>query len=394
MIHYFNPGHETAVLNASPYYTHPSNIHILQRELAFLPAWYAASGDVVLVEDEMDKEYVPYLYDNLGFDIKAVTRDKLKNYTSQEILLWGISPQSINVFEDINKEYHQNFSLPVWKNSYSYLNSRHAAKDCLEELLRLLPSISDAIIPQFYSNLDDVEKLVESSPFQLLAKAPFSSSGRGLLRLPVGQLTRTERQILHGVLKKQGTLSVEKFLDKQVDFAMEFMSDGNGKVSFVGYSLFSTNVKGAYLGNYIDSQKSIEQKLADKVSIDLLEDVKSKLIDILSEKYAHEYKGCIGIDMLIYQDGENYAIQPCLEINMRYNMGFVVIQLIENYIAPDSKGFFHIEFSSNKGEIYDRHERMKLEYPALFKNKKLMSGYLPLCPVNQDNYYRAYVLLE
>ncbi|WP_165043085.1 hypothetical protein [Dysgonomonas sp. ZJ709] len=394
MIHYFNPGHETAVLNSSPYYTHPANIAILQRELGFLPAWYATPGDVVLVEDELNEEFVSYLSENLGFKIEAITRECLKRYNTQDILLWGISPQSINVFEEINKEYHQELKLPVWKESYAYLNSRQAARDCLEELLRQLPQISSSIIPHFYTNLEDIEQVVEASPFQLLAKAPFSSSGRGLLRLPIGGLTRTERQILHGILKKQGTLSIERLLDKEVDFAMEFMSDGKGKVEFAGYSLFATNVKGAYLGNYIDSQENIEKQLADKISLALLDDVKSKLISILSEKYAYEYKGCIGVDMLIYTDENSYALQPCLEINMRYNMGFMVIQLIEKYISLGRKGFFHIDFSSKDGEIYEKHTQMQFDHPTRFKDKKLLSGYLPLCPVNENSHYWAYVLLE
>ena len=392
-IHYFNPGHETAVLNASPYYMAPANVVAMQRELAFLPAWYGERNDLVLVEDRAD-EYYKWLAKNLPGLPKPLITEEINNYPDAEISLWGVSPQSVHFFEELKNKYETDLVIPEWKDNYLYLNSRLAAHDCLIALIKQIPLLSESVIPHFYTQLEDISKIVETSPYQLLAKAPYSSSGRGLLWLPVTGLTRTENQILHGIIKKQGNVSVERVLDKQVDFAMEFISDGNGGIEFVGYSLFHTNIKGGYEYNYIDSQKNIENILTEKIAPPLLNNVKENLIKILSEKYSPLYKGCIGVDMLIYKEDNEYKLQPCLEINMRYNMGYLAYYLSKNLVVPDSRGKFYIDFSPKDEETYINHLQMKKEFPIFIENGKIKYGYLSLVPVTKSNRYRAYILIE
>lgn len=392
-IHYFNPGHETAVNNASPYYTPPANIAAMQEELSFLPAWYADREDKVLV-DSKDEVYYSYLTEKFSTLVQPISQDELIRYRDANVSLWGVSPQAIRYFEGLNKELEINLNIPEWSEEYKYLNSRLAARDCLSESINSIPLLSQAVIPQFYTNLDDINRAVDTSIYQLLAKAPYSSSGRGLLWLPTTGLTRTENQILHGILKKQGSVSIERVLDKQMDFAMEFMADGKGNIAFAGYSLFYTNAKGGYEANYIGSQKSIIEQLSEKISLDLLDSVKGKLINILSKKLATLYNGCIGVDMLIYLEDNEYKLQPCVEINMRYNMGFLSCRLYENYIATESCGKFYIDFNPKAEEMYNNHLLMEEKHPIRIENGRIISGYLSLCPINKSNRYRAYVLVE
>lgn len=394
MILYFNPGHETAVNNTSPYYTAPANTVAMQQELAYLPAWYGTENDLILVHDSLEKEYYSYLLDNLGQIPKAITQDALTNTSVPDVSLWGISPQSVHYFKELSNEFDIKLNIPEWKEDFIYLNSRKAAKDSLEKIIDRIPQISDNIIPRFYTKLEDIEQAVNTSETQLLAKAPYSSSGKGLLWLPITGLTRTERQILHGTLKKQGYVSIERVLEKETDFAMEFMSDGQGNVTFAGYSLFHTNNKGGYLGNYIGAQKEINRQLTNNLSSFLLEEIKANLIEILKGKYALLYKGCIGVDMLIYQEKGEYKLHPCLEINMRYNMGYLALKLYENHILPASHGEFHLDFKKNEGDIFREHLQMQQTYPALFESQRLKKGYLPLCPVNEKSRYWAYILIN
>lgn len=179
-----------------------------------------------------------------------------------------------------------------------------------------------------------------------------------------------------------------------MDFAMEFIIDSHGNVSFEGYSLFETNNKGAYLANFIGSQKSIYKQLTDKISPELLEKVKIKLSEILKEEFSPYYKGCIGIDMMIYKEKGNYRLHPCLEINLRYNMGYLSAMLYEKYIEPTSHGKFIIDFGAMEGEIYKKHQQMLTSYPPLMREGRITSGYLSLCPVNKESRYRAYILIE
>ncbi|MDR1884435.1 MAG: hypothetical protein LBR26_16930 [Prevotella sp.] len=394
MILFFNPGHETAVQNSSPYYTAPANVATMRQELSFLPAWYGVGSDLVLTDKKIDGKYHDFLLKNLPSLPKPVTKESLPCHPEAEVSLWGISPQAIHYFSEINKEYGTSLRLPEWNEAYIYLNSRQAARDCLTELAGNISGISGNISPVFYNRLEDIEEAVNNSSRQLLAKAPYSSSGRGLLWLPPTGLTRTERQIMHGILKKQGSVSIERALDKQTDFAMEFICDGQGDIEFAGYSLFYTSHKGAYLGNCLDSQEHIMYELAKGIPLHLLEETRLGLTAILKEKYSRVYKGCIGVDMLVYKEEEEYKVHPCLEINMRYNMGYLALKLFENHIDPLSHGHYHLDFSSKEGGIYNRHKQMETQYPATFKNGRLAKGYLPLCPVGFDSKYWAYAIVD
>ncbi len=394
MIHYFNPGHETAVHNASPYYMAPANVTAMQTELAYLPAWYARRDDMILVNNEKDRDYNSFLSVYFGTLPTAITKEDLTKGNSDEVRLWGISPQAIHYFHELNEKYDCNLQLPRWFEELFFLNSRQSARNSLSKLIDSIPDISSSLLPQVCVSLEEIEQAVDSSSVQLLAKAPYSSSGRGLLWLPTDGLTRTERQILHGILKKQKVVLLEQVVDKQVDFAMEFMCDGQGAVVFEGYSLFKTNNKGAYQGNYLGQQEDISNQLVANINCDLLEEVKMRLADILSSTYASYYSGCVGVDMMLYRENNEIRIHPCVEINMRYNMGYLAVCFSRNYLHKDSSGQYNLDFSAGEGEIYKSHQSLSEKYPLVVEDGRIKSGYLSLCPVYPTSHYRAYVLIE
>ena len=397
MIHYFNPGHETALLNASPYYTPAANQVKMQRDLAFLPAWYAGSpNDFVWIGDDLTTDFMS----STGLLIhlaKAVSindvLDKKHLLSGTEASTWGISPQSIQFFENLNNKYELNIRLPQWKKDYIQLSSRETAKKCLEFIIQSCPEIEKNIIPKFYTTIDEIETITRTNQSLLLAKAPYSSSGRGLLWLPPGKLHQPEKQIISGILKKQILISIEKALDKQIDFAMLFYSDGFGKIEFTGLSLFETNKKGAYDKNIVASQNEIQNKLKAFIDMVLLEKIKNTLIVFLSQTFGFVYRGCIGVDMMIYTKNNNYKPHPCIEINMRNTMGLLSFQLYQHFFCKDSIGYFKIDFSNKPGELLQKHREMLQLYPAKFSNGRIKSGYLSLCPVKEDSKYRAYVMV-
>jgi len=394
-LYYFNPGHETAILNGSPYYMAPANVVTMQKDLAFLPAWIASHKDYVFLENDLPDCFNNYLIDNLAPVAKGITTTTLqKLQTHLSLHLWGISPQVIHFFEELNNKSNLNIKLPIWNNLLKQLSSRKTACDCLIDLCNNLSWLSPDIIPEFYTGLEDIELLVKkNNSISFLAKAPFSSSGRGLLWLPKSQLTRTEKQILTGILKKQHYVSIEKVLDKKLDFAMEFYISYNGDINFEGYSLFKTNEKGAYLGNLLDEQLELEKQICIYIDKDKLNEVKENLLSILKIKFNHIYIGCIGVDMMIYWEDGEYRLHPCVEINVRENMGLLAIK-INRYLYPGSTGIFNIDFSPVPGEIKKRDINMNALYPARFSEGKITSGYLSLCPILEETKYQAFIYIN
>ncbi len=397
MLHYFNPGNETAVLNDSPYYTLPARPARMQHDLAFLPAWYAAPDDFILTGSALDKSFPDQIKD-LPELPRAITRKDIEHtpglVCGNQVSLWGISPQSIHLFEQYNDRYHLNLEIPPWNGHFRELCSRRTAHACLQYLLSEIPEISLREPPEFYESIGSIEKILEQNGFRMLIKAPYSSSGRGLLWVQ-HPMDRSSRLILQGMLNKQQEVSLEKALDKQTDLAMLFDSNPDGSVRFKGYSVFQTDTKGNYKGNLVASQKQLENLLYSSVDGALFKKVEQALIRFFTKYIATIYQGCICVDMLIYRDGNGrLCLHPCIEINFRHSMGWLALHLHQNYIAKDVSGDFRIEFYKNPEDLYKNHLEMQSEYPLIIDDKRVVSGYLPLCPVTGENQFTAFAVIN
>lgn len=374
MIHYFNPGHETAVINKSKYYHPPANVLKMQEDLALLPVWYASPNDYVLAK--IDIEEIEKLHLSAG-----------------KLEFWGLSPQVIHSFEQINSKYSLGLEIPKWKDEYLLLGSRRMAQSCLMYLSDSISDISKSIIPVYFNTIEEIEQYLSESKLRQVLKTPFSSSGRGLLWLSPQELSRSERQIISGMLKKQSEVSLEKALEKKLDFSMHFELKDK-EIDFLGYSVFETNSKGAYQKTLLAAQDLLLKEITNFVSPDLLDKVKQLIKDFLSTHYLSIYEGCIGIDMLIYEEDGLFRLNPCVEINMRKSMGYLAIQLQEKHLYPKSKGFFTIEYSKedNFVSLYDK--KLKANFPLEEIEGKIKAGYLSLCPVTKESKYHAYIIVQ
>ncbi|MCL1934266.1 MAG: hypothetical protein FWF53_10710 [Candidatus Azobacteroides sp.] len=397
VIHYFNPGHETAVLNASKHYYPPSHVVKMQADLAFLPAWYASEGDFVFMETPLPDDFVRSC-EPLNLSVKPVTpadfSENPEMFQHSVIDLWGISPQSIHFFEKLN--LHRNLSLviPQWKEEYRFLGSRFASRKLLAELLNCIPELEREILPRFVSDIETIEQQIAQSPESLLIKSPYSSSGRGLIWLPPGKLAQSERQVLTGMLKKQDQVSIEKVLNKQSDFSMHFENTAEGETRFIGYSIFQTNAKGAYEKSRLDRQDRLEKQITCRISSNLILQIRTILTKKIQEIYTPYYIGTVGVDMLIYQSDNSYRLHPCVEINMRKSMGYLAIRFTEKYLHPDSQGEFFMKFNSDFQNTTQNHRQLQKQYPLIIEDGRIRSGYFSLCPITDSTNYHAYIVAE
>ena len=157
---------------------------------------------------------------------------------------------------------------------------------------------------------------------QLVVKAPWSSSGRGV-RFMSGDMNIYDSGWLNHVIEKQGSVMVESYCNKVKDFGMEFMSDGCGSVSYVGLSLFQTS-NGAYTGNILALEEDKMSMISRYIPVSLLDDVKEKICGM---SLLNGYVGPFGIDMMIVRHHTQLLLHPCVEINLRRTMGHVALHL-------------------------------------------------------------------
>ncbi len=390
-IHLFNPGHESAILSGSESYTPPRNVRKMQEDLALLPLWYAGAGDYTWTGRADCSAFRASLPEEIRPDVIPITTGNIPVRPLQASP-WGLSPQSIRLFRELNRKHGTMLLLPEWKEEYVSLTGRQTAAVCLQHMRERLPGWTVPEVPVFCRTPEEVEACLFAYTGATLLKTPFSSSGRGLLWIRENRLTAKDREWIRGAIQKQGVVSIEQGLEKIQDFAMEFHLDADGQVAYKGLSVFGTAEKGAYTGNRIEHPDRMLERLVGVSGIPAYEQIRTVAEEVIREIFGRIYTGYLGIDMMTYlTSAGEVAIHPCIEINLRYTMGLVALRLYRQYMHPEALGSFSISYDTDALHI---HRQMQEQYPPVFRDGRMLSGYQTLCPVTAETHYRAFVYLE
>ena len=183
------------------------------------------------------------------------------------------------------------------------------------------------------TSIESIRTFIEQSPWPSILKSPWSSSGRGILTVENGWNESVEKWCT-GVLSRQKSVIADRLYDKELDFALEFNINENGKVDCLGYSIFNAASSGQYTGNLVAQQDKLASLLHDSgIQPETLHSLKSFYINEFSRSLYPMYTGPAGVDMIICK-GEKPTIHPCIEINLRMNMGIAAIHLAKRLTLP------------------------------------------------------------
>lgn len=222
-----------------------------------------------------------------------------------------------------------------------------------------------------------------------------SGSGKGL-NWCKGAFTPLIERWCARIIEQQGGVVGEPVYNKVEDFAMEFYSDGKGWIIFAGYSLFRTNAGGAYEGNRLLPDAEIERRLSAYVPVAALHRASggvAKTVVRLFGDGVYRLSGSRYDDLPVALFPE-FRIHPCVEINLRMNMGLVSRMLYDRYVRPGAGGTFRISYHPSDGQALQEHDAMTVAHPLDTRNGRVVKGYLPLVPVRKSSRYRAYILVE
>jgi len=225
-LYLFNPDNEISIANGTNGYTPKTNISVMAGDLAFLSAYLAGKGDYVLVTKMPDFDFMKSREEVFGLDCKPVIWEKAQLLSFSELKPWGWSPRVHNLLKDLKSRCNEQFResvMSTWSDERRDLYSRRMAATCLTEMVQAIPCLGKDIIPSECNTLAEIRLLSEKE--NIVVKAPLSSSGKGVLFIPKGQITCKEEEVLSGILRKQGYVMVEKRLNRVLDFAMEFEMD-------------------------------------------------------------------------------------------------------------------------------------------------------------------------
>lgn len=395
LIYIFNPEHDMALASNSKFYMTPAHIIKMKSDLSLLPLWYAqeCENDYTVCVDLGTEEFaILSSYHNLIKDIFHQISFSMINtlcgHSYNEVIPWGWNSALLYTIE---KSQTQVYSLPSY-DDIEKIRELSSREQSVKLLSRYKEDVKYKFIPNSYSvlSLIEVESLIDKFG-DIMLKAPWSGSGRGVRRIS-SALTAQDKGWISRVIRSQGSLSVEPFYDKVMDFAMEFSCFDNN-VTFAGYSIFETDNNGAYKCNILDSDINLEQRLYKYVSHSDIDKVREVLIPLLKEIYGKCYKGVLGVDMMICRENEEFWIHPCVEINLRMNMGIVARRFYDNFVSNSSKGVFYVEHYLKDGEALCFDSDMKHKHPLIIENGRIVSGYISLTHICENTRYQIYAII-
>lgn len=383
-LHIFNPENDLALADGGAAYCPPPAATRIAYDLASLPLWFANSGDAVLLPDIVHAEFhkeISSLFQVAGV-YESVCMERVTGCRP-----WGWSPQ---IKRRLKAMGVKETLLPADSSiaDMRMLSNRQSAIRILAALHKA--GVDTPEIPLYLTEASDVAAFINSMPRSVI-KAPWSGSGKGIA-WGIGRVETPVEHFYKGVIRRQGGVVCEHFLDSVQEFAMEFKRDASG-VKFVGYSLFEA-VKGSYSGNILADDSKLESILAKYIPVQLIDDVKCRVAALLDELLScSAYNGYIGVDMMIYRDGSRLRLNPCMELNLRCNMGVVSRIFHDRYVAPGKEGRYAVSFYAGKKEAMEVHAALKAQHPLLVEDGRVVSGYLNLSPVTEETRYMAYVVI-
>ena len=375
-LYLFNPENDMALASGSPYYMAPASAKKMANDLAVLPAWYADAGSEILVGDSRQ---VDWLREGCRLSL-PVTGVLSVSDEYEGIIPWGWSPA-------LKHRLGMDTVRGVDMETLRGLSSRMTAVGLLPKL-RMEGTIGESF---WLTSLENVSAFSLKHD-RVLLKAPWSGSGKGiqpLCGLPDDNLQGWIRRII----ATQGGVVGEPFYEKVKDFAMEFKVEGQD-VAFAGYSLFETDARGIYKENFLALDATIEEMLSEYVSREVLHAIRKSLLQELSLLLGGNYQGYLGVDMMIVRSEEGKClVHPCVEVNLRMNMGVVSRLLFDRFMLPEAVGRYVIEFFPQRGEALKAHEKLMSQHTLVIEGGRVRVGYLPLVPVFEDTNYLIYVII-
>jgi uncharacterized ferritin-like protein (DUF455 family) len=184
---------------------------------------------------------------------------------------------------------------------------------------------------------------------KIVVKEALGLAGSNAMRLFEPELLESHRRWIANAVENKRQLVVEPWLDRVLDFSMQLEMSGDG-LKLCGYTGLINDARGQFQANVAlpGHQKKIPADLialfAEPPDIaQKLHALYADIFEILEAELRHaNYLGPVNIDAFAYRDAEGKTrLKPIVEINPRYTMGRLTVELMK-HVAPGSRGVFRL----------------------------------------------------
>ena len=451
----FNPEHDLALANGDAHYLAPRNIREMAHDLAPLMdylAWDTPWGWDAAVVSHLHKSGIPR--QELPNDaMLAALRTRSERITAHHLLLQML-PLAVHLtgesyvcrsLDDI-KAYatqhshlllkaplsgsgkglrHLNFNDDNNKNDNENYPTSRRSTSALTLSLKKIESWADALIRRhgyltaepYYDKVQDfaMEFIVADGQCHFIGYSLFTTDDHGrydsnLLLSDADIEARLSEYIPHSVLH-----DVRHFVETHSDliipaewdtsrfpitFGIDMMivndrgqqptADGQHPIRPDGNSQFRIQNSAAQREQ---SQASWTSQVLRQV-LNYAADAKGASVatdeTLVSQRSSNLLLFTRNLNAEHYNSG--FKLHPCVEINLRANMGIIAHEVRRHLMAPEATGIYRLALFADHAALAAFDEEQRTLYPALYRDGLLVRGYHPLTSTEGNTRHLAYVI--
>jgi len=296
----------------------PSKMGFIKRDLASI-MWPAALKDDIIIANRPTTTTLLRL-SRAGFKIPEFvsSEDELSDRPIGRIVPWGVN-QLNNLSQGLR-----------WSTDIQRLFDKRFA---FEERIRFMSSNKATLLGeskgQICETVEQVKALIQQGG-EWIAKKPFSTSGQHRRRLS-GPLSTSEITWLTKATSKSSIL-VEPWYMRLSDISVQ-LQIGDSSIKSIGVTRFWTGSNGSYKGSIIggwgigmrpDVLRSLNEPDRQSRGINLIKSAAQQVGEVAQRA---GFRGALGVDSMIVTQNGLVRVVPILEINPRFTMGRLALEL-------------------------------------------------------------------
>ncbi|MCX6119007.1 MAG: DUF455 family protein [Proteobacteria bacterium] len=414
-VFWFNPTCEQEISSPNGSYNPPRQMADLCDDFSSLMMFLAKSDDIVLVKKKPGTEFLTMLQ-KCGFELPEFLEsfndpeNGLKGRKLAAPQPWGWSPSSVRALSPLYPSIVK--SEPTTPDQL--WSEKESKKNIFGKLFS--HSMYGSLAQDSYqvSTLDELNKVLLNFPIgtKIVVKAIFGSSGRNFLHLISGQsLEVNQTKWIENELAKTSFLEkkliIEPWRERIADLSYQGVVLPSGEIEILDVTRFIVNPRGQYLGHYLG--KTLEGLPSDVPRLwhhseNSWESAFQKWTVKAGHALAEQgYHGPFGIDGYIYRSLDQFHFHPLSEINPRFTMGRVALELKKKLPRNSPALWLHVSLPQIKKLGISDFSQLDLllreKYPASIKflnsgEAQFTSGYLPTNDPNQAKSYLSLIISD
>jgi uncharacterized ferritin-like protein (DUF455 family) len=333
----------------------------LARDLANLPQFLCRQDDIVLVNEKPSVEFLSSIK-QAGFALpEFVELDHRAGLTRRKLgrlRPWAWGPDSVELLQPIfaNLTGEKRDANGSFNSEIAKLYSKAWSAVLLKKIIQVHPfgwlcpeNEVGVAVNSLTEALDVIATIRQRGHHKIVIKEALGLAGNNATRLFGPEVLETHRRWMANAVANQHQLVVEPWLERELDFSvqLEMFDDG---LKLRGYTGLINDTRGQFQANVAlpGHQKKIPANLIALFAElpDIAQQLHALYADIFElleqELRRAHFLGPVGIDAFAYraEDGK-VRLKPIVEINPRYTMGRVTMELMKR-VAPGSHGLFKL----------------------------------------------------